>query len=259
MMTRWMARVVAAVVVLAAMPAWAQQDTGPSGSGMRPPPEDCTVNPDSPDCKKQQPADRLTRVDVVAGINQIKGKVMACGTAHKAAGTVKVKLTVGPNGKVVSAAAQDTFAGTAVGKCVEAAVKKASFRKVKGAPMTVMYPFVLTSTASPTPTPTPSPSPPTPSPSASTGPSQPPAAGDFDALLAEARTAGKAAQWGKSLRSAEGALRAQPSSQDALTIAALAACNLKDAAKAKKYISKLGDARQSMARQSCLRNGVQID
>ena len=43
-------------------------------------------------------------------------------------------------------------------------------------------------------------------------------------------------------------------------VCVIAACNLKNAAKAKRYIGKLRSAgRKGMARQICLKQGVKVD
>jgi len=78
-------------------------------------------------------------------------------------------------------------------------------------------------------------------------------------LVSDANAAARAGQYGKALRSAEEALRVVPNDSGALTAAAIAACNLKQADKAKKYIGKLTGQRQGMVRQVCLRNNVTID
>lgn len=78
-------------------------------------------------------------------------------------------------------------------------------------------------------------------------------------LVDEANAAARNGQYGKALRSAEEALKQDGGNQQALTTAAIAACNLKDAAKAKKFIGRLSGQRQGMARQICLRQNVTID
>jgi ABC transport system ATP-binding/permease protein len=81
----------------------------------------------------------------------------------------------------------------------------------------------------------------------------------FPELKDEANAAARAGQYGKALRVAEEALRMQPSDQEVLTTAAIAACNLKQAEKVKKFTVKLSASRASMVRQICLRNNVTID
>lgn len=80
-------------------------------------------------------------------------------------------------------------------------------------------------------------------------------------LTAEAQTAAKAAQWGRALTLAEQALRARPDAGTkltAVTTAALAACNLKNLAKARQHYAQLPATRQLLIRQRCLANGVNL-
>ena len=79
---------------------------------------------------------RLTRSDVQEGIKSIRADVMACGA--RAEGIYKVKMTIGPDGRVTSAETRDDD----VGECIVTEVKKARFaRSCKG--MSVTYPFVF--------------------------------------------------------------------------------------------------------------------
>ena len=68
-------------------------------------------------------------------------------------------------------------------------------------------------------------------------------------------------QYGKALRLCEDALRVDKSNVRATTACAIAACNLKLAAKAKTYINRLAGqgARHAAMRQICLRLQVPID
>jgi pSer/pThr/pTyr-binding forkhead associated (FHA) protein len=78
-------------------------------------------------------------------------------------------------------------------------------------------------------------------------------------LTNEARAAAKTGHWGKALRLCESALAKKSSDQEAAMVCALAACNIKSASKAKKYMKKLrSPSRKGMARQICLKNGVDI-
>ncbi len=91
---------------------------------------------------------------------------------------------------------------------------------------------------------------------------KPPGGGDGGnpaALLDEAKAAAKNSQWGKALRLCEEAMRSSKGNQEAVMVCALASCNLKNTSKAKLYIGQLGSARAQMARQSCLRNGVEVE
>ncbi|HTJ41994.1 MAG TPA: FHA domain-containing protein [Kofleriaceae bacterium] len=86
--------------------------------------------------------------------------------------------------------------------------------------------------------------------------SPPPGGGNPGQLIDDARAAAKNSQWGKALRLCEEALQSDRGNADAIMVCALASCNLKNTAKAKSYIGKLSSSRQGMARQSCLRNGI---
>jgi serine/threonine-protein kinase len=79
---------------------------------------------------------------------------------------------------------------------------------------------------------------------------------DANQLLDDGRAAAKNTQWGKVMGLCGRVLQCNPGNAEAVMLCALAACNVKNAAKAKAYISRLPASRQSMARQSCLRNGV---
>jgi hypothetical protein len=85
----------------------------------------------------------LNKTEVAAGINAVKGKVQACGDAHPdLKGMLKVKLTINGAGKVAGATADGEQAGTALGGCVIAAIKQATFPKSQRG-ITVNYPFVF--------------------------------------------------------------------------------------------------------------------
>jgi pSer/pThr/pTyr-binding forkhead associated (FHA) protein len=84
----------------------------------------------------------------------------------------------------------------------------------------------------------------------------PPSGGNPAQLIDDARAAAKNSQWGKALRLCEEALQSDRGNADAVMVCALASCNLKNTAKAKNYIGRLNPSRQGMARQSCLRNGI---
>jgi hypothetical protein len=75
-------------------------------------------------------------------------------------------------------------------------------------------------------------------------------------LMDDARAAAKNTQWGKALRLCEQRLACDKGDNGAVLVCAIAACNMKNTAKAKAYISRLSSSQQSFARQSCLRNGV---
>ncbi|HVV87827.1 MAG TPA: FHA domain-containing protein [Kofleriaceae bacterium] len=86
---------------------------------------------------------------------------------------------------------------------------------------------------------------------------EPPPSGDWQQLLNDADSAAKASQWGRALTLAEQAGKGADASGKirAYTIAGLAACNVKNAAKAKTYY-KLVPTRQTLLRQQCLKQGI---
>ncbi len=87
--------------------------------------------------------DQLGRGDIVAGMNGIKGRVDGCSAQYHVPGTAMVSVVIGKNGRVSSASVQGALAGTPTGDCVARAVRGASFKKFKGSPMSINYPFIL--------------------------------------------------------------------------------------------------------------------
>jgi TonB family protein len=78
---------------------------------------------------------------VRAGMASIKPKAAACGGKSSARGEVKVGVKVGPDGKVTSTTVKQT-PDAALGDCVAAAVKKATFAKTqKGGGFTYPHRF----------------------------------------------------------------------------------------------------------------------
>ena len=80
--------------------------------------------------------------------------------------------------------------------------------------------------------------------------------------MAKADEAARAGKWDEAMRFAEHVLGASPDGATqvkAATIAALAACNLKDAGKAKQHYAALPANRQTLVRQRCLANGVTVE
>jgi TonB family protein len=105
-----------------------------------------------PCCAKFKPADggfdphaglpdHLDKAMVKSGIEPMKPRVIACGEKNAAKGTVKISLTVAPNGSVTDASVADS-PDPALGACVAAALRHASFAKtVNGS--TFVYPFAF--------------------------------------------------------------------------------------------------------------------
>jgi hypothetical protein len=90
-------------------------------------------------------------------------------------------------------------------------------------------------------------------------PKDPDPQGNFDDTLKEARTAFMNGQFGKALAKAEEALGYKPGNQEAITVAAMAACKSGKPDKGKRYLSMLKGTRQNQAKSYCLQAGVQFD
>ena len=84
----------------------------------------------------------LSGADFKTGMAGIAGKAQACYKGTQ--GTVSVKLTVAPSGKVSRAAVTGEFAGKPEGDCVQNAVKNASFPAWDGGPQSFNYSYLLT-------------------------------------------------------------------------------------------------------------------
>ena len=82
----------------------------------------------------------LDRSDVQTGMKGVEGRVRQCGQGQT--GTVTVKAVIGGTGRVISAVATGSFAGTPVGQCAARAVRSARFPKSQKN-LTVRYPFKL--------------------------------------------------------------------------------------------------------------------
>lgn len=89
--------------------------------------------------------EKLSRDDVRAGMASVRAQVQGCYDQFKIAGTYMVKLTISTDGKVSSADyVTDGDPGKLEsGTCVVSAIKSATFRKWKGASLTLTYPFKL--------------------------------------------------------------------------------------------------------------------
>lgn len=85
----------------------------------------------------------LDRDDVSRAMSAIGDRARACHDEEGAVGSVNIRFTVDPSGKVTRASASGKFSGTATGRCVAAAVKSASFPRWNGSPMSFTYPFLL--------------------------------------------------------------------------------------------------------------------
>jgi len=88
-------------------------------------------------------ADRtmLDRAMISDGVAKQKAAIMACGDKSDAKGKVKVKVRVGPDGRV-SSVVVDTTPDPALGACVAAAMKKATFAMTDDGG-SFSYPFIF--------------------------------------------------------------------------------------------------------------------
>ena len=85
----------------------------------------------------------LTRDDIASVMKGRTGSAQACLGKTGVSGTVGVKLSVAPSGKVTKATATGPLAGTPTGDCVVNAVNGATFPAWDGRPTTVIYSYLL--------------------------------------------------------------------------------------------------------------------
>jgi hypothetical protein len=120
---------------------------------------DCLLNPDLPKCgqggssgSKDGPVlvpkvpEKLDSTALKSGFNTVKSKAKACGEKHGAVAGSKVKIHAsieGATGKVTHVEAKGEHAGTELGKCVEEAVKDATFDVFKSPAQGVDYSMVM--------------------------------------------------------------------------------------------------------------------
>jgi hypothetical protein len=120
---------------------------------------DCLLNPDLPKCATAgtgggqtgpvlvpKVPEKLDSAALKSGFNTVKTKAKACGAKFGAETGSKVKVHAsieGATGKVTSVAATGEHAGTELGKCVEAAVKDATFDVFKSPAQGVDYSLVM--------------------------------------------------------------------------------------------------------------------
>lgn len=83
----------------------------------------------------------LSGADFKKGMSAVAGKAQACYAGTQ--GTAQLKLTVTPEGAVQKVAVTGVFAGTPVAKCVETAVKGATFPAWDGGPQSFGYSYLL--------------------------------------------------------------------------------------------------------------------
>jgi hypothetical protein len=82
----------------------------------------------------------LDRRDVDTAMGPVRGAAIKCSALEQFEGSVSVKFTVAPNGKVTAAS---TNKKGPTGDCVAKAVKSAKFPPFDGTPTSFTYPFLL--------------------------------------------------------------------------------------------------------------------
>ncbi len=83
---------------------------------------------------------KLTRQQVMSGMNAVAGSVKRCGAGKS--GTFKIRAKIEPNGRVSNTQAVGQFAATPAGTCAANAVKRARFPQSSSA-TNVTYPFKI--------------------------------------------------------------------------------------------------------------------
>lgn len=114
---------------------------------------ECLLNPSKPGCdelrRKQRDttdldaklADKLTQSQIREGFAKAKGKAKACG--GETGVVVRVKASIAGSGELLSVNALDEHAGTALGTCVENALKDAKFARFSGESQGTVYPVTF--------------------------------------------------------------------------------------------------------------------
>lgn len=196
----------------------------------------------------------LTKEDIQGAMQEIRPLIVECyemalETTPDLAGKLTVAFTIvgEPDiGTIVSEAELESDDGMTddadFSECVEQTILSLELPapEAGGGEIFVRYPFIFRSSDEPTHT-------------------VPASSDDNKARLHEARDAAKSGQWGKAMRLCQEVLDDEPDNTDAVMVCALAACNLKNQKLAQKYVGQLTGARQQMARQICVRNGVELD
>lgn len=94
-------------------------------------------NPDAPE------VDQLTAATVAQAMQPVVDAANACFERLGVAGKAKLKLTVASDGAVISYDQQGDFVGTPTGRCIDAAMKNASFPRSKKAKTMLSFPLTL--------------------------------------------------------------------------------------------------------------------
>jgi hypothetical protein len=107
------------------------------------PPLDELIGESSSKKKAPPKLDResLSTDDILRGMGDVADQAQACYSGTQ--GTASLRLTVAPSGQVTAATVTGSFAGTAVGTCVERAVRSARFPPWEGRPQSFGYSYLL--------------------------------------------------------------------------------------------------------------------
>lgn len=87
--------------------------------------------------------DQLSFNQVRQGMSKVNGLVGSCYDKYQVEGTASVKVVIKNDGTPSDVQIKGKFFGTDTGTCVVDAVKKATFAKFSGKPMTIQYTFQL--------------------------------------------------------------------------------------------------------------------
>ena len=133
----------------------------PSGGGGKVSEEDvdCLLNPDLPKCAgggtgpapkqkqvlKPKIPEKLTQAELRKAMGSVKSSAKKCGLKHGfPPGTkVEVHVSVESKGTVSEVKSKGEHGGSALGKCVEAAARKATFPEFKTQQIGFDFPFVM--------------------------------------------------------------------------------------------------------------------
>lgn len=84
----------------------------------------------------------LTESQIVRVMRRLSSHVRGCFDTHKQPGTLKLKVTIRPNGRATGRTT-GRFAGSPTARCVERAVPRLRFPAISGPATRITYPFLL--------------------------------------------------------------------------------------------------------------------
>jgi hypothetical protein len=85
----------------------------------------------------------LDKHTIVVGMKRVSDRVTACYKRYNIPGLANVETTIANDGTILDARTTGMFADTPTGRCVEAAVRAATFPKFAAQSQTITYPFML--------------------------------------------------------------------------------------------------------------------